>query len=207
MKIKKILLTLLLGFAIILPSKVLAEVKEVKNEEEFKTAITDGNDVKLTDNIKITDIITVDKKVTIDLNDKNINVACKKCFSVKGGNLNIIGTGTLYEDIADYSPIMLYGSENKEDTDYTTLTIGENVTLKGWAGIFIDQVSSDKKFGYGITANIYGTLISVADTAGDKGHGIYIQGKIGARVENLVLVKKNGCEVFNHTSKEDIFLD
>ena len=69
MKIKKILLTLLLGFAIIFPSKVLAEVKEVKNEEEFKTAITDGNDVKLTDNIKITDIITVDKKVTIDLND------------------------------------------------------------------------------------------------------------------------------------------
>ena len=164
MKIKKILLTLLLGFAIIFPSKVLAEVKEVKNEEEFKTAITDGNDVKLTDNIKITDIITVDKKVTIDLNDKNINVACKKCFSVKGGNLNIIGTGTLYEDIADYSPIMLYGSENKEDVNYTTLTIGENVTLKGWAGIFIDQVSSDKKFGYGVTANIYGTLISVADT-------------------------------------------
>ena len=64
MKIKKILLTLLLGFAIIFPSKVLAEVKEVKNEEEFKTAITDGNDVKLTDNIKINDIIKVDKKVT-----------------------------------------------------------------------------------------------------------------------------------------------
>ena len=77
MKIEKILLTLLLGFAIIFPSKVLAEVKEVKNEEEFKTAITDGNDVKLTDNIKITDIITVDKKVTIDLNDKNINVVLK----------------------------------------------------------------------------------------------------------------------------------
>jgi len=37
--------------------------------------------------------------------------------------------------------------------------------------------------------------------------GIYIQGKIGARVEDLVLVKKNGCEVFNQTSKEDIFLD
>ena len=32
MKIEKILLTLLLGFAIIFPSKVLAEVKEVKNE-------------------------------------------------------------------------------------------------------------------------------------------------------------------------------
>ncbi|MDD3383635.1 MAG: Xaa-Pro peptidase family protein [Bacilli bacterium] len=37
--------------------------------------------------------------------------------------------------------------------------------------------------------------------------GVYIQGKIGARVEDLVLVKKNGCEVLNHTSKEDIFLD
>ena len=178
MKIKKILLTLLLGFAIIFPSKVLAEVVEVKSEEEFKTAITDGKDVKLTDNIKITDIITVDKKVTIDLNDKNINVACKKCFSVKGGNLNIIGTGTLYEDIADYSPIMLYGSENKEDINYTTLTIGENVTLKGWSGAFINKVSNDQKVGYGVTLNVYGTLISMPDSGGDKGHGIYINGDI-----------------------------
>ena len=107
MKIRKILLTLLLGFAIIFPSKVLAEVKEVKNEEEFKTAITDGNDVKLTDNIKITDIITVDKKVTIDLNDKNINVALKKYILVKGGNLNITGTGTLAEEEAYFSPIVV----------------------------------------------------------------------------------------------------
>lgn len=195
MKIRKILLTLLLGFAIIFPSKVLAEVKEVKNEEEFKTAITDGNDVKLTDNIKITDIITVDKKVTIDLNDKNINVALKKYILVKGGNLNITGTGTLAEEEAYFSPIVVKGSENKEDTNYTTLTIGENVTLKGWAGIFIDQVSSDKKFGYGITANIYGTLISVADTAGDKGHGIYINGNIKDKENAPVINVYKGAKI------------
>ncbi len=33
--------------------------------------------------------------------------------------------------------------------------------------------------------------------------GIYIEGKVGVRIEDLVLVTKDGCEVLNHDSKTD----
>ena len=32
--------------------------------------------------------------------------------------------------------------------------------------------------------------------------GIYIAGKVGVRIEDLVLVTKDGCEVLNKVSKE-----
>ena len=32
--------------------------------------------------------------------------------------------------------------------------------------------------------------------------GIYLQGETGVRVEDLVLVTEDGCEVLNHASKE-----
>lgn len=37
--------------------------------------------------------------------------------------------------------------------------------------------------------------------------GIYIPRQIGCRVEDLVLVTKDGCEILNHTDKVNIFLD
>lgn len=36
--------------------------------------------------------------------------------------------------------------------------------------------------------------------------GIYLPGKIGVRIEDLVLVTENGCEVLNHVSKEPIII-
>ena len=32
--------------------------------------------------------------------------------------------------------------------------------------------------------------------------GIYLPGKLGVRIEDLVLVTEDGCEVLNHASKE-----
>ena len=32
--------------------------------------------------------------------------------------------------------------------------------------------------------------------------GIYLSGKIGVRIEDLVMVTKDGCEVLNSVSKE-----
>ena len=37
--------------------------------------------------------------------------------------------------------------------------------------------------------------------------GTYYFQDMGARVEDLIVVTKNGCEVFNHTSMTDVFLD
>ena len=81
-KIKKVFLAILLGLAI-LPASVLADVVDVKNESEFKEAILNGNDIKLTDDI------TVDKKIVLDMNEKEITVAYKKLILVMGGDLKV----------------------------------------------------------------------------------------------------------------------
>ena len=148
---------------------------EVNTEEEFISAMNSGEDIKLTENIEVNSTITLDKEVELDLNGKEIAFALKKYIYLKGGNLNITGTGILYEKSPYLSPIIIKGSEKVEDVNYTTLTIGENVTIKGWAGLFIDQNNSKA---YGVTVNVNGTAIGMKDTSGASGAGIYLNGTI-----------------------------
>ena len=70
--LKRIVLTLVMAFAIILPSIVFAETKEVKTEEELKAVLATGGEAKVTENFEVTkDLYLVDgKKVTIDLKIK-----------------------------------------------------------------------------------------------------------------------------------------
>ncbi len=151
---------------------------DVSNEQEFIDALKSGVDIKLTDNIEVTKEIILDTKVTLDLNGKEVAFAEGASINIIGGNLSITGTGTLYEKVPDYSPIRLKGSENAADTNYSTLTVGTNVTLKGWAGIMIRQLKDDKPYAYGVTVNLYGVATGVNDKKGDDGTGIYVNGNI-----------------------------
>lgn len=170
-KTKLLLATLISMFAFTCGVKAI----EVNTEEEFISAMNSGEDIKLTENIEVNSTITLDKEVELDLNGKEIAFALNKYIYLKGGNLNITGTGTLYEKSPNFSPIIIKGSEKVEDVNYTTLTIGENVTIKGWAGLFIDQNNSKA---YGVTVNVNGTTIGMKDTNGDLGSGIYLNGSI-----------------------------
>lgn len=153
---------------------------DVSNEQEFIDALKSGGDIKLTDNIEVTKEIILDTKVTLDLNGKEVAFAENALIKIIGGNLSITGTGTLYEKVPYFSPIVVKGSENAADTNYSTLTVGTNVTLKGWAGIMIDQLNGKEKkpMAYGVTVNLYGTAIGVKDKTGDPGTGIYVNGNI-----------------------------
>ena len=170
-KTKLLLATLISMFAFTCGVKAV----EVNTEEEFISAMNSGEDIKLTENIEVNSTITLDKEVELDLNGKEIAFALNKYIYLKGGNLNITGTGILYEKSPYFSPIIIKGSEKVEDVNYTTLTIGENVTIKGWAGLFIDQNNSKA---YGVTVNVNGTTIGMKDTSGASGAGIYLNGTI-----------------------------
>ena len=151
---------------------------DVSNEQEFIDALKNGGDIKLTDNIEVTKEIILDTKVTLDLNGKDVAFAEDALIKVIGGNLSITGTGTLYEKAPYFSPIIVKGSENAADTNYSTLTVGTNVTLKGWAGIMIDQLKSGKPYAYGVTVNVYGVAAGVNDKTGEDGEGIYLNGSV-----------------------------
>lgn len=181
-KIKKIFLSTILLVTILIPTKICAlEFEEVKNAETLTNAIEAGKNVILTDNISnINKTILINKEITVDLNGKNISFTKNNKFEVIGGNLTLTGKGTVKEETPYYGAVMLRGSANKEDINYSTLTVGKDVTLEGWAPIFINQLNGVNKVkdSYGITVNLYGTLNGFADSSGDLGHGIYVNGNI-----------------------------
>lgn len=153
--------------------------KDVATQDELYEALKAGENITITDDFKVTrSDLKVSNEVSLDLNEHTITFAKNKNILLMGASLEVAGKGTLVEEDPYYSPIMIRGSENKDDVNYTTLTIGKDVTIKGWAGIFINQVAEDKPYGYGITVNIYGTVVGTPDSTGDLGYGIYENGKI-----------------------------
>ena len=70
---------------------------------------------------------------------------------------------------------MLIGSKNESDKNYSTITVGKDIILEGWSGIFITH---NNKKSYGVVVNMNGTINSVDDVNGGPGAGIYINGNI-----------------------------
>ncbi len=122
--------------------------------------------------------------ITLDMNGFDAGFAQNANIKIYHGNLNITGSGMLYEEKPYYAPVMMYGS-GESVADYSVVTVGPNVTLKGWAGLFIDCHDAHASQAYGIVANVYGTLESVKDTTGAGGHALYINGTIKATDGNV----------------------
>lgn len=181
-KFKRLVLTTLLLVIILVPAKTFAlEFTEVKDAEALISALEEGKNIKLTSDILGVDkILLINKEITIDLNGNNISFTKNNSFEVIGGNLTLTGKGTIKEEVPYYGAVMLRGSANKDDINYSTLTVEKDVTLEGWSPIFINQLNGVNKVkdSYGVTVNLYGTLNGVADSTGDRGHGIYVNGNI-----------------------------
>lgn len=197
--LKNLFLTVLLLAVFVVPTKAFAlEYEEVGSKEALLSAIKAGKNVKLTaDILGVNETIAIDKAITIDLNGKSISFTKEKHFMVKNGNLTLNGKGTIKEEEPWFGPVMLYGSVNKTDVNYSTVTVGKDVTLEGWAPVFIDKIKGEDGlfYGYGITANIYGTLNGIPDNSGDKGHGIYINGDIKHKENYPVINVYSGAKV------------
>jgi len=71
---------------------------------------------------------------------------------------------------------MLKGSDDPTKKDYSTVSVGKDITLEGWSGIFIAQ--NDDNTSYGVLVNMDGTINAVDDVNGGNGIGIYVNGNI-----------------------------
>ena len=158
-------------------------------------AAKDGQTITLVADIEKASSANIEggRRLTLDLNGRNVGFKKNQHFTIDNGGLNITGSGELYEEEPYYAPVLLYGSNDKNGAKYTTVTVGEQVTLRGWAGLFINQKSTNSggDNAYGIVATVYGTLESVRDTSGAGGHALYINGTIkgtdGENVPQIVL--------------------
>ena len=129
--------------------------------------------VLVSDN-SVLESISINKTVNIDLNGHDIT-AKEAVFKVQGGALHLKGKGRVYEKSPNYGAIMVYGSANEDDIDYSVVKIDKDVYLEGWSGIFITHESLKA---YGILINFDGTINAVNDENNNTGIGIYVNGNI-----------------------------
>lgn len=164
--LKRIVLTLVMAFAIILPSIVFAETKEVKTQDELAEVFKNGGEAKLMENLTLTsDILLLDgKKVTLDLNNHNILTQTKR-LKVYKGDLILTGKGTINGTLHDGAPVTIYGSVNQDDANYSSLTVDKDVTLEGDSGAYISWggYGVTKGSTHGVVVNLKGTFKSVGD--------------------------------------------
>ena len=158
--------------------------------------IRSGETITLLDDITLKDTLTIDTGAafTIDLNGHDIK-ATQRVITVERGNVSFTGEGTIEETSPNFGAINIKGSNNHGDVNYTTVTVGKDVTLVAWAPVFITPYeSSVDPYAYGVTVNIEGTLISKPDAKDSKGHGIYINGQI-QHLGNAPVINVSGANV------------
>ena len=138
-------------------------------------------------------VISDGRSVTVNLNGNDIGFAYKKRFEVRHGELNLTGEGKVHEaeGNAYFGPVVMFGSPDEDLANYSVVNVGSDVTLEGWAGLFIDYNKSGNN--YGIVANVYGTLRSVRDVNGETGECLYIQGNIKHTEGNVAKINLSGA--------------
>lgn len=206
MKSRKILVcavvSLIMVFVMAVPMTASATGTEAKIGEQTYSSLSDAfqnaddgatitvmNDASVSDRI----IVSNGKSITLDLNGHDVSFDSNKHIQIRYGNLNIVGKGCIYEKHPNLSPIILYGSAT-DQANYSVVTVGKNVTLKGWAGLFIDNNTAGN---YGIVANVYGTLQGQKDTSGAGGTALYVNGLIIHTTGNVPKITLDGAVLNN----------
>lgn len=195
---KKIIFCLLifLGINPILVNASAGSLAKVGNNyyDTLEEAIANARStdtITLISDVTLDDTLLINKTVNINLNGNDIS-APSKVFEVEGGTLNITGKGTIKETEPNYGAIMIKGSTDSNDNQYSVVNVGPNVTLEGWSGIFVNHNSGSA---YGVVVNLDGKINAVDDTSGGSGVGVYINGNIKHQNNEPVINISDSAEI------------
>lgn len=183
---KKILATILaLVLALGLTATVWAEGDGTASGSmtgaDFLAKAKDGV-ITLTDDVTLSTSCSISdgQTYTINLNRHTLS-AGNTTIMLRHGKLIVNGTGTIKENSPYFGAIVVKGSKNSADTDYSVVEINEGVTLEGWSAIFIDQLGGENKIhdSYGVSVTVNGAVLNgVKDIEGGVGNGLYVNGSI-----------------------------
>ena len=178
---KKILATILaLVMALGLTATVWADGEGTASGSmtgaDFLAKAKDGV-ITLTDNVTLSTSCSISdgQTYTINLNEHTLS-ADNTTIMLRHGKLIVNGTGTIKENSPNFGAIIIKGSVNSADTNYSVVEVNAGVILEGWAPIFVDQ-NAAKAYGVSVTVN-GATLNAKKDTTGAGGAGIYVNGQI-----------------------------
>lgn len=206
---KKIVLSILLGVLVIVPSTVHA-LTEVKTNEELSEAVKNDSEIVLQNDIIMTDDITVrGQKINIDLNGNSLTL--KAYIRVYEGSLEFSGKGLIKDDREDLrGTIYVYGSTDSKAVSYATLTVGKDVKIETKRyGIVVWPITENKKPvptyfpTYGTVINFNGTIISTNENAG----GITISGNLknDGKLENAPIINIGKTAVVKTTAEAALY--
>lgn len=206
---KKIVLSILLGVLVIVPSTVYA-LTEVKTNEELKEAVKNDGEIVLQNDIIMTDdIIVRGQKINIDLNGNSLTL--KAYIRVYEGSLEFSGKGLIKDDREDLrGTIYVYGSTDSKAVSYATLTVGKDVKIETKRyGIVVWPITENKKPvptyfpTYGTVINFNGTIISTNENAG----GITISGNLknDGKLENAPIINIGKTAVVKTTAEAALY--
>lgn len=203
---KKIVLSILLGVLVIVPSTVYA-LTEVKTGEELSEAVKKGGEIVLQNDISMTSDITVrGQKINIDLNGNSLTLKTYY-IDVYEGSLEFSGKGLIKDDREDTNAtIYVYGSTDSKAVSFANLTEGKDVKIETKRyGITVWPVTENKKYfpTYGTVINFNGTIISTNENAG----GITINGNIknDGKLENAPVINLGKTAVVKTTADTALY--
>lgn len=125
-------------------------------------------------------------KGTIDITGKDI-VFANGGLTVQNGSLTITGTGTIRStnDANNTNCLFQVNGKATDAANYSTLTIGENVTIDGgYCAIGVFGISNGAN-AYGVTVNMNGTLLN-------QKMAVTINGNVNATTGNVPVINLNG---------------
>ena len=178
---KKILATILaLVLALGLTATVWAEGDGTASGSmtgaDFLAKAKDGV-ITLTDNVTLSTSCSISdgQTYTINLNEHTLS-ADNTTIMLRHGKLIVNGTGTIKENSPYFGAILVKGSENSADENYSVVEVNAGVTLEGWSAIFVDQNAAKA---YGVSVTVNGAVLNgVTDNEGGIGNGLYVNGSI-----------------------------
>ena len=159
--------------------------------EDAINAASEDDIISLISDIELDDTLEINKVVNINLNGNDIT-ANEKVFQIKNGFLTLSGKGSIKETNPNYGAIMLIGSNVPTHDKYSGVSVGADITLEGWSGIFINHKSSKS---YGVYVDIEGKINAVNDISGGRGIGIYVNGKIQDEEQHPIVNIMDGAEI------------
>lgn len=203
---KKIVLSILLGVLVIVPSTVYALI-EVKTGEELSEAVKKGGEIVLQNDISMTSDITVrGQKININLNGNSLTLKTYY-IDVYEGSLEFSGKGLIKDDRKDTNAtIYVYGSTDSKAVSFANLTVGKDVKIETKRyGITVWPVTKNKEYfpTYGTVINFNGTIISTNENAG----GITINGNIknDGKLENAPVINLGKTAVVKTTADTALY--
>lgn len=156
-----------------------ATATAVANLSDLNTALADASvsAIYLTADITTTSTIEINHNVEIDLNGHAIRSA-GRVFNIRQGAVvfsSTTGTGIVEDTTIGGIAMGVYGSTNVADTNFTNVTIDQNVTLKGGRDGSTDNgygliVGPTSNHAYGVNVTMNGTI--------EATNGLFINGNI-----------------------------